>query len=193
MQGHPKNVASSLLIFTVFTAVCFCFILPNAIRIYSEAQLTEDPAEAHKLGQTITTYELPEGYIEEGAAVLLGTTSVFIVPEDRTGLAIVLMKFDAEDDDETVMMRQTEELFAQQRGSSDIAMTFVREEETFINSRPITLKHMEGTDNDDNKVLQVMAAFPAVGGKGTGLIMIRALEKEWDEAAYTHFIESVRE
>lgn len=197
MQKPSKSLAVSVALASIFGLVCVFFIIPNLVEQLFKLRMTDNPVEAHEIGQTIVNYRLPDGYVEEGASVFFGTTMVFIIPEDGTGLAIILTQIETEASgqsaaDEAEMKAQIELMFAQKRGSDDVQMTIIEEIPTVINDRTVSLKLMEGRDEQENKYRQIMGVFDAKNKRDTVVLMVRALEAEWDEAAYQQFIESMR-
>lgn len=197
MQKSSKGLAISFTIACIFGLVCVFFIVPNLVEQLLKLRMTDNPVEANEIGQTMVNYRLPDGYVEEGASVFFGTTMVFIIPEDGTGLAIILTLIETEASgesaaDEAEMKAQIELMFAQKRGANDVRMTITEEIPAVINDKTVSLKLMEGRDEQDNKYRQIMGVFDAKNKRGTVVLMIRALEAEWDEAAYQQFIESMR-
>lgn len=186
------GVVGGILALCCIGAVVAFAVLPTVATRFFEQTYVEDPEQAAQIGQSIVDYDLPAGFMEEGAMEMMGINVVFMVPELRRQEAyIMLMSFPAAmAGNEAQMRRQMEETFSQQTGQRDVNMTYEGSEEITINGEPATLTIYEGTDQDGTVFRQASAIFQANGG-GPGMVMLFGPVSEWETLGMAHFLQSM--
>lgn len=186
------GVVVGILTLCCIGAVVTVTVLPGIATRFLEQTYVEDPEQAAEIGQSIIDYDLPAGFMEEGAMEMFGINMVFIVPELRQQEAfIMLMSFPSSmAGNEAEMRRQMEETFSQQTGQRNINMTYEGSEEITINGEPTSLAIYEGTDEDGTTLRQASALFASNGG-GPGMVMLFGPVSEWESLGMEQFLQSI--
>lgn len=160
-----------------------------------EQGLTQDPAEAAAKGQAIVSYELPDGYREDGAMDLLGLMEMVFITKGSTNtdqdMVIFLARFSIpglSESDTDEMKEQMQQGMAGGGSSGGVTYTEVDSREITINGEPTTLTISEG-ESDGNTFRQAIAGFVSDGKPA--MVMIMGPADAWDDDAVEEFLASL--
>lgn len=169
-------------------AIVVALVLPRMFENFAEG--IDNPAEAAEVAKSIVDYELPSDYNEQGAMNFLGFRMAFITgPSEQT--MIMLAEFPASlAGDEEQMQQQMQDAFTNRTGAQNVSLEFVGSEEVTINGAAATLGTYEGTDDQGNRVRQILGVFEAKSGS-PGMLMIFGDLDNWDEGGISRFLDSL--
>ncbi|MCP5098493.1 MAG: hypothetical protein GY943_23330 [Chloroflexi bacterium] len=185
------GIIGGILTLCCLIAIIGAIMLPRLTEQFVEETVVDDPAKAAEVGQSITNYDLPSGFSEEGGMSLLGINMVIASSENVQGSVIMLMSFpESLAGDEAGMQRQMEQSFRQQNGSQNVQLAFEGTEDIIINGEGTTLTIYEGVDDNGLSVRQATAIFAADSG-GPGMVMIFAPIDTWDAQGFDGFLTSM--
>ncbi|VAW38728.1 hypothetical protein MNBD_CHLOROFLEXI01-3145 [hydrothermal vent metagenome] len=163
-------------------------ILPRMASNFAES--IDDPVAAAEVANSIVDYDLPSGYEEQGAVNLFGFRMAFITGRNEQSV-IMLAEFPATlAGDEEQMQQQMQEAFANQSGGQNVNLEFVGNEQITINGADATLATYEGSDNEGNRLRQIIGVFETKDGS-PGMLMIVGGQDGWDEDGISRFIDSL--
>ncbi len=155
---------------------------------FSQGTYTDDRAQAARIGHSIVDYELPAGYVEQGAVDAYGYRMVTIGPHEGRdrGMTIMLMQ-----QPPTAGMGQDEMLA--QDDDPEMNMSIVGTRQVTLRGQAVTLTISESAkDESQGEALrQVTGTFR---GKGSASVMLMAMgmANQWDDAVFDAFIASIR-
>jgi hypothetical protein len=163
-------------------------VLPRLASNFAEG--VDDPVAAAEVANSIVDYELPAGYEEQGSMNLFGFRMAFITGRNEQSV-IMLAEFPAAlAGDEEQMQEQMQEAFANQSGGQNVNLEFVGNEEITINGADATLATYEGSDDEGNRMRQIIGVFETKDGS-PGMLMIVGDQDGWDEDGISRFIDSL--
>jgi hypothetical protein len=163
-------------------------VLPRMFANFADS--IDDPAQAAEVARSIIDYDLPSGYEEQGAMNILGFRMAFISARDEQSM-IMLAEFpSALAQDEAQMQQQMRDAFANQSGSQNVSLELVSSEDVTINGADATLATYEGSDNEGNRIRQIIGVFEAKSGN-PGMLMIIGSQNNWDEGGISRFLNSL--
>ena len=170
-------------------AVVAALVLPRMFENFAES--VDDPAQAAAVAEEIVDYDLPSGYEEQGAMNLFGFRMAFINGPDERSM-IMLAEFpESLASNEEQMQQQMRDAFANQTGTGqNMNLEFVGSEEVTINGEDASLGTYEGTDDQGNRIRQIIGVFETKSGN-PGMVMIFGLENDWDEDGISRFLDSM--
>ena len=169
-------------------AVIAAIVLPRAFEGIAEG--FDNPEAAAEVADAIVDYELPAGYEEQGAMNLLGFRMAFFTGRNEQTVIMLAAFPDSLAGDEEQMQQQMRDAFANQTGSQNVNLEFVSSEDATINGADAVLSTYEGTDNEGNRVRQIIGVFETKDG-GPGMLMIIGGQDNWDEGGISRFLESL--
>ncbi len=185
------GIVGGILLLCCIVGGVILLLLPRFAENVADEILIEDSGEAAEIGQTIAEYELPTGFVEEGAMSLFGINMVFAAANSGEGGAIMMMSFPEElAGNEAEMQRQMEDSFRDQSGRQNVQLIFKESQEITINGEAATLSIYEGTDENGVSIRQASAVFQTKED-GPGMLMIFAPLSSWEDGRFDGFFGSI--
>lgn len=152
-----------------------------------------DPVQADEVARALLDFDLPPGYQPE---------KVMKLKEEASADAVILAS-QAHPSDMIFIGRTPDGILAnedwrtkyEERGARAIADQLYDTETistttTTIRGQPVTLRLLEGTDQNGQSVKQLACMFQ--GKSGEILLVIVAGQTTWDQAMVDHFLNSIR-
>lgn len=182
------GIIAGILGICCLIAIVAALVLPRMFENFAEG--ANDPAAAAEVAETIVDYDLPSGYEEQGAMNLFGFRMAFISGQDENSM-IMLAEFPAAlAGDEEQMQQQMQDAFVNQTGSQNVSLEFVGSEDVTINGTDATLATYEGSDDQGNRLRQIIGVFQTKNGN-PGMLMIFGSQTNWDEGGISRFLNSL--
>jgi hypothetical protein len=182
------GIIAGILGICCLIAIVAAVVLPRMFANFAEG--VDDPAAAAEVAESIVDYDLPSGYEEQGAMNLFGFRMAFISAQDENSM-IMLAEFPAAlAGEEEQMQQQMQDAFANQSGSQNVSLEFVGSEDVTINGADATLATYEGTDDQGNRLRQIIGVFQTKNGN-PGMLMIFGIRTNWDEGGISRFLNSL--
>src|SRR5262245_28733734 len=158
-----------------------------------------DPANAEKVAQEITAYQLPAGY-HPIMGMNLGVKMAMFGPEGimggssqgmpDAGMLIMLMQAPGSGTNAEQMREQLEQSMSGQMGMGGQKLEATGTKDATIRGQPVTLTVSEGTDRNGESIKSVSGVFEGLGGPSMVMILGRA--SAWDEAQVDAFLASMQ-
>jgi hypothetical protein len=178
---------------------CLCAVGVAALLFMRMGQqfregMKTDPQGASEAAHAIADYELPEGYQEQVAMDFFAYSMVIIGPRSSGSPSsaakpmIMLAQFQVVTNQQQ-MEEQLRRSFEQQAGRRGLTMKVVEVKKMIIRGEEVEVTTLEGTDDNDFAMRQLITTFP--GKDGTAMLMIMGPAEFWDEAAIDDFIKSI--
>lgn len=182
------GIIAGILVLCCIIVIVAYFALGPLLRGMSEG--FDNPEAGAEVAESIIDYELPAGYEEQGAMNLLGFRMAFISGAGEQSM-IMLAEFPSSlAGDEEQMQQQMRDAFANQTGSQNVNLEFVGSEDIIINGHEVALGTYEGSDDQGNRLRQLLAVFEAKSGS-PGMLMIFGDQDSWDEDGIGRFLDSL--
>ncbi len=174
---NHKNLWTILLCCVVLSALAACTYPGTG---------TNPTRIVNKTADLIADFTLPPGYKPEYGLHALGDTAVAYHNNDNGHLYLVQSESDA---DGAALQEALDEMVPGYRDdANDLA---VLEQRPFtLRNQDVTVTIREGTGWEDEVMRQATAVFQ--GKAGPTLLILREPVAQWDEAAVTAFLNSVR-
>ena len=192
-----RNMRIVLILIGGVLALCcllgaaLTFFLPQFASRFAEEAIVNDPAQAAAVANDIVDYELPPGFVAEGAMAVLGIDMVFMVPEDGQDAFIIVTQFpQSMAGNEEAMQRQMEETFSRQFDRQNVTLMFEGIEPITINGQETTLSIYEGKGENGVDVRQATAVFTSKSEQ-PAMIMVFAPIANWEERGIEAFLQSL--
>ncbi len=165
--------------------------LPNIRQTLSAQYWKTDAQLASQAAHRMMDYDLPPNYQELKVLTIQDQDmAVVIAHRERPGDLIYIEALTEGILDVQEWRTRYEENLSREMGTRHYNTQTVGAQKTTVRGQPVTLRLLEGTDENGGKVRQVVCGF--AGKSGDLLIAIVASQETWDQAMVDNFLQSIR-
>lgn len=171
--------------------VAVTVLAPNLRRILQASYWKADAQLAAQAAHAMLDYDLPPQYQELKVLTIRGENAAVILAHRERPENFILIEEMADEIIESDERRASyEKGLAREMGGRRYDTEPVGMQETVIRGQPTTLRILEGTDDNDRRVRQLVCGFR--GKSGDLFLGIVAGQDSWDQAMVDAFLQSIR-
>jgi hypothetical protein len=168
----------------------FAFYVLGVAGVAIARNVVTSPSEVADIASGIAEYTLPPGYDEEFGMRFLGFSLVAYATADEHS-HLMLMQFPPTTRiDQIEMERQLREATRDRSRFWDTDMRTIERRQVAIRGQEVTLTVSEGTNHEGDVYRAISGVFQGKGGPT--LLVMSEPRSQWDEAAVSAFIASIR-
>ena len=178
--------------FVRFTLVAIlCLFVASGIYFYNlvfQGMDVTEPEELNALAQTISSFQMPEGFIVQKGATSFWKKNVQIGPADYSrGPIFILVQLHSDWTDPDFSIKGFDKGFVV--GLHDITFNQEQKENLTINGKNITFTHATGLNTGGNQYEKLLGLYQ--GEKYSLLILAFSDYREWDKDFVHDFISTL--